>query len=359
MIRALTSGLAAAGMDVSVATTDDDGAGRRAPGPEAGFDPAVSIFCFARSLHFYTVSTGLGIWLRRHVADYDVIHLHSLFSFPATMAARCAQRHRVPYVVRPLGTLNRWGMTRRRGLKQISLALLERNILRRAAWVHFSSEQERREAEQIMPGMASRVIPNPVSVPEIFNGERNYAGSPQVILSLSRIDAVKGLDILLRAYAGLRRKMPGLRLQIAGNGDAALTADLRKLARALSVEDGVEWSGHLQGGDKEAAYRKATVFVLASHSENFGLAAVEALARAVPVVVTRGVGVHEEIQKADAGVVATPGDSGLEDALRRVLTDVALRTRIGRNGKELAAGKYSTAAIAETLRKEYAELAGV
>ena len=89
----------------------------------------------------------LNRWLREHIRDYDVVHIHALFSYPATVAAHWARRYGLPYVVRPLGTLNRWGVENRRPwLKQLSLRLVERRILAGAAAVQFTSAQEEIEA---------------------------------------------------------------------------------------------------------------------------------------------------------------------------------------------------------------------
>src|SRR5262249_9530024 len=126
-------------------------------------EDAVTYWYFRRQTRFYTGSLPLSRWLARHVADYDLIHIHALFSFATTVAAFWAARRGVPYIVRPLGTLNTWGLENRRPwLKQLSLRLIERRVLANAVAVHFTSTQERDEALLVAPCVRGFVVPNPV-----------------------------------------------------------------------------------------------------------------------------------------------------------------------------------------------------
>lgn len=350
VIRNLTAGLAAAGIEVTVATTDDDGEGR-SPETVRGFDARVKLHCFPRTTRFYTISLGLWRWLRSHAAEFGVIHIHSLFSFPATVAAGAARRAGVPYVVRPLGTLNRWGIQQRRPwLKRLSFQWIERPLLQRAAWVHFSSALELAEARQLGAFAGSRVIPNPVETTEW----RPRAAAPPRILTLGRIHAVKNLNLLIQAFAEVRKVQPEAILEIAGEGDAALTEKLRELSRSLQLENSVVWTGSVFGRSKEAALQRAAVFVLASQSENFGMAAVEAMARGIPVVVTSGTGIQEDVRRTGAGLVCPPTAASLAEAIAALLREPGER---GQAGRGLVSEKFSLEAVAATLLKEYRTLA--
>src|SRR6185437_4176721 len=115
MLELLAQGLASQEIEVHIATTDDDGANR--------FDVPLGVpisrggvfyWFFPRQTRFYKFSHPLRAWLEAHVADYQLVHIHALFSYSSVAAARSAHRRNVPYIVRPLGTLNRWGMENRR-----------------------------------------------------------------------------------------------------------------------------------------------------------------------------------------------------------------------------------------------------
>src|SRR5205823_3290799 len=148
MVRTLARGLAERGVESHVATTDDNDPWRLdVPCGEPVLNQGVTYWHFRRQSHFYTFSWPLTNWLARNVGKYDVVHIHALFSYAAIPAAYWAHRCGVPYLVRPLGTLNRWGMAHRRpALKKLSFEVIERRILQEAALIHFTSEQERVEA---------------------------------------------------------------------------------------------------------------------------------------------------------------------------------------------------------------------
>src|SRR3954447_12945346 len=111
MLEQMARGLSQTGIDIHIATTDDDGAGRlNVPYGEAVLHGGVIYWYFPRQTRFYKYYRPLSAWLSRHVTDYQVVHIHALFSRASLAAAYWARRRGVPYMVRPLGTLNRWGM---------------------------------------------------------------------------------------------------------------------------------------------------------------------------------------------------------------------------------------------------------
>src|SRR5262249_34894660 len=157
------------------------------------------------------------------VRDYDLVHTHALFSYASSAAAHQARNKVVPYIVRPLGVLNRWGVAnRRRLLKRLSLRFIERRILRDAAAIHYTSEQARREAEALGAAARGAVIPLGIDTamfdvlpsPDLFRQHFSIAADRRIILFLSRLDRKKGLDLLLPAFAEVRRQHPAALLAI-------------------------------------------------------------------------------------------------------------------------------------------------
>jgi glycosyltransferase involved in cell wall biosynthesis len=352
MVCHLARSLARAGIDIHVATTDDNG-------PETlpvrygvpVVQDGVTYWYFRRQSHVYTFSWPLNVWLARHASEFDVLHIHALFSFPALSAAYWASRRQVPYVVRPLGTLNTWGMRARRPwLKKLSFRVLESRIVRHAARVHYTSHLERVEAERLRVNGLSVVIPNAVSTAPVVAG-RFRAQHPElagraIVLFLSRLDGKKGLDLLLNAFAGVRRRVPNATLVVAGDGDDALVGRLKLQAQTVGMEAAdVLWVGFLAGGEKYAALADADVFVLPSYSENFGIAAAEAMAAGVAVIVSDQVGIHEDIAAAAAGLVVECDAASLTQALIKLLADPRLRRSMGRKGRELVEKRYSPEAV--------------
>lgn len=354
LVKQLAEAQAKAGVEVTVATTDDDGPGRRwSPSARSEQREGVLYRIFPRQLGFYSISLPMARWFNRNLRRFDAVHIHSLFSFPAVSAARAAIRNRVPFVVRPLGTLNAWGLGNRRPwLKRLSLRFVETPILEGARAVHFTSDQEREEAARLAIEHRPVVIPNPVESAPPPTGERDR----DMVLFLGRIHRVKGLDLLLPAMAEVIRQRPSTRLVIAGDGDPQLTADLHLAARELGIADHIEWLGAVSGPRKQRLFATAGLFVLPSYSENFGIAAGEALAAGVPLVVSNRVAIHREVTRAGAGLVVPCETMALAHAVERMLGDDDFARHCAEAGQRLAAERYSTAAVTSELIRLYQEI---
>lgn len=350
--RALRDG----GLHVDVATTNDNdrellNVPLGTPVDEAG----VRYWYFARTSHPYTTSTGLAAWLRQNTRNYDIVHAHALFSFSTSVAASTARRQRVPYVVRPLGTLARYGMEQHSFLKRVSWVLVERRLLKDAAAVHFTSEAEREEAERLGTW---RSVVVPLGVPEMGEAvaHTSNANGDVVYLFMSRIHPKKRVDLLLRAFAEIAGK-GAARLIIAGDGEASYVADLRKLAIDLGLRDAVTWAGHITGAEKQRIIADSHVFVLPSINENFGIAPVEAMAAGLPVVLSRGVAIHREVEQYRAGLIAEDTVASLAEALSE-MRDANTRAAMGANAIKVAREKFSIAAMQRGLIEMYQDILG-
>jgi glycosyltransferase involved in cell wall biosynthesis len=343
-----------------VATTDDNGPRRLdVPWGVPVVEHGVTYWYFPRQTRLYSFSWPLGAWLAKHVADFDLLHIHALFSYASLPAAFWAHRLGVPYVVRPLGTLNEWGMQNRRPrLKRLSFSMLESRIIRHAALMHYTSDRERIEAESLRVAAPAAVIPNPL--PESNASQctgRLRARFPQlrgrpIVLFLSRIDQKKGLDLLLAAFAAVRRQVPDAVLVVAGDGPSGLVDRLRADVASLGIAADVLWAGFLAGDDKDAALADADVFVLRSRSENFGIAVAEAMAAGLPSSFRTGsASMRKSPARAPELVVhSTPGDLARDDP---PADRPRLCASLGAAARSLALRNYSSRAVTARLIGAY------
>jgi glycosyltransferase involved in cell wall biosynthesis len=365
-VHAMCKALARLGVTVHVATTDD---GMNGPDVLLGQPVEQDNFTawhFHCQTRFYTVSVPLTLWLARHLRDYDLVHIHSLFSYSSAVSAHYAATHGVPYIVRPLGTLNRWGITRRHPwLKRISFALIERCVLAGAAFVHYTSDRERLEAEQLGAFGPHFVLPlgidldpfrSSVSEGSLLRPDLQLPGRV-VVLFLSRLDPKKGLDLLLPAFARVRRKYDKMVLVLAGEGPSQFVSTIRKQADYLGIGPEVLFVGFLHHDQKLAALRSADIFVLPSYSENFGIAVVEAMAAGLPVVITDQVGLCDDVSRAHAGLVVPCNVEALAQAIQLLAGDPDLRRHMGENGQRLAYQRFSQEAMAKSLLAFYEKAA--
>jgi glycosyltransferase involved in cell wall biosynthesis len=360
----MARGLAKRSVEVDVATTDDDGPRRRmsvALGTRLAQD-GFGVIYFRKQTEFYKFSKPLGLWLKENVSKYNLIHIHALFSYSSFAAARAARACGVPYIVRPLGSLNRWGVQNRRPLlKSLSLKFVERPLLKHAVAVHYTSTQEQIEAQEAGATAPGFVLPLDIQPekyqrlpdPRVFFEKFPERTGRKIILFLSRIDPKKGIELLLRAFPKIRAFHSDALLVIAGSGDVSYLARLKKLAHELRIEDAVLCTGFLQGELKLAAFAAATCYVLPSYSENFGIAFAEALAAGLPSIGCHGVAVAQQAAAADAACLVDSTSEAISAELSRVLRDEQFRQRLGANARRFVQLHFSSEAVGSAVLEQY------
>lgn len=367
-LPAMARALSGFDVHVTAATTDDDGRGKHLSGitlgqltPKEGWD----VLYFRKQTDFYKASLPLADWLRRHVRQFDAVHVHAVFSFASLAAGRAAAAAGVPYVVRPLGVLNRWGMeNRRRFVKALSFRLFDLPMLRKASAMHYTSRMEMEDASRFGLKNLQRVIPigmdlSPFdSLPqrEVFSARFSETASSRNILFLSRVDEKKGIDLLLEAFARIATQRPDIRLVICGSGDTSLTAKLQSQAASLGIAPRVTWAGQVAGELRLAAFSAAEMFVLPSHSENFGIALLEAMAAGLPCVSTDQVALALDAVRADALLLADREPGAIAAKIETLLDSPQDRHRLGQSARILSRSEYSLPAMGKALHDMYREV---
>jgi glycosyltransferase involved in cell wall biosynthesis len=357
------------GVQVHVATTDDDGPGRRKagihPGQEIQQEGGWTIRYFPKQTEFYKISLPLRRWLRAHVTEYDVVHVHALFSFSCLAGARAALRGRVPYIIRPLGVLNRWGMeNRRRWVKALSFRMLELPLLKRAAAVHYTSRMEMQDAARFELKNRQAVIPIGMDLApfqnlppaSLFAQKYPETATTRNLLFLSRIDSKKGIDLLIAAFARVASRHANLRLIICGDGDPGLVAALKHMPEALALREQITWAGRVSGEMRLAAFAAAEMFVLPSHSENFGIALLEAMAAGLPCISTDQVALAADAALFSAVKIAARDPALLAQAIEELLASETQRQELSQAGQKLARDQYSLDSMGHKLHELYRDI---
>lgn len=345
-VHGLCRALAARGHDVDVFTTNVDGEGvLDVPAGKPVAMDGVNVRYFPSPFPRLYWSPEMRRALVAEVRSYELVHIHAVYLWPDVAAARAARKARRPYVISPRGMLVPELIRQKsRLVKTAWLRLVERPGFAAAAGIHFTSQLEWDDARRVgLPLPSPFVVPNGVEIeprPSVPREERT-------LVHLGRINWKKGLDRVIDALPGL----PGVRFVIAGNDEESLTPRLRELAEKNGVADRVEFPGPVYGAAKDELLARATLFVLMSTSENFGNAVLEALAMETPVVLSRGVGLADEVVAADAGAM------GLE-SIAPLLADPERRARMGRNGRALVETKFRWDRVAEAMETAYARMRG-
>jgi glycosyltransferase involved in cell wall biosynthesis len=200
------------------------------------------------------------------------------------------------------------------------------------------SEHSRRSIERVYGFPPARIDVAPEAAAAVFQ-QPGSEPREDFVLYAGGISPSKNLGTLVRAFAGLQERSPGLRLVLAGDyqGDRfqGCYEDLRREVSELALDDKVRFAGYVSDEELASLYRRARVFVMPSFDEGFGLPAIEAMACGAPVVVSSGNALEEIV--GDAGLTVDPGDGdGLRDAMERVLGDEALAAGLSAKGMERA-----------------------
>ncbi|WP_018265240.1 glycosyltransferase [Methylosinus sp. LW4] len=362
-VHGLAKAQAALGHAVEVYTTNVDGPGVSPTPLGARVDlDGVGVTYFATGLgrRLYR-SPAMGEALRRHAADFDILHLHSVFLWPTLAAARIARRHGAPYVLSPHGMLVASLVRAKSALiKSAWIALFERRTIREAAALHLAS---RREAEDLrafrfdLPPLA--VIGHGVDAAELraeqtIGGDiaAAIAGGP-FVLAFGRIDWKKNLAALIEAIA----LTPDLRCVIAGNDEHGLAGELARLAARRGVSGRVTIVARQIGEpDRSALYRACACLALVSLNENFGNVALEAMSHSRPVVVSRTAGVAETVAAERAGVVVAPEAASIARGLAIIAADARAAEEMGARGRAAVERRWSWTAVAAEMVAQYEDV---
>jgi glycosyltransferase involved in cell wall biosynthesis len=359
-IHGLVLALQHLGVDVDVFTTDANGSDRLpAEVTRSGGFEGVRVQYFRRDWPSEPIgSRPLARALRRTVPACDIVHIHGLWNRVVWAAAREARRAAVPYVVSPRGMLERAALAHHPWLKRVGWTLVERRTVRRAALLHATSEQELQTLRQIAPSSRVALVPNGIEAGSREVGSddvRRDLGlvSGPIVLFLGRIHPIKRLDLLIEAFALARARRPDARLVIAGPDEAGLRPILD--SRERDTVGTTIWLGEVDRRRTRELLAAASVLVMCSDSESFGMSVIEAMDAGVPVVVTRTCP-WSEVEQHGAGFWVEQRADAIADALLRIFERPDLAHEMGARGRALVATSYSWNVVAQSLVAHYAEL---
>jgi len=267
-------------------------------------------------------------WLRKNHKNYDIIVVNGIWqysSFGTWLALRDSQ---TPYVVFSHGMLDPW-FKEAYPLKHLKKCLYwpfaEYWTLKDAAAVLFTSEEERILARQSFPIFECNEIvvgygaaSPPSDIEELKGKFREYfpeLKNKRVLLFLGRIHEKKGCDLLIKAFSYVLNAEKQWHLLMAGPAVETYLVQLKDLQTKLGLNERITWSGMVAGDVKWAALCSAEALVLPSHQENFGVVVAEALACGTPVMISNKVNIWREVKSADAGLVGSDTESGVEEML--------------------------------------------
>jgi glycosyltransferase involved in cell wall biosynthesis len=337
-VLALSRGLARRGHKLDIVVLDDSASPWLV-------DIALPIHALGAGLTSYRYSSKLLPWLKKQGRDYDRVIVNGIWQYLSFAAWRRYAGSSIPYYVFPHGMLDPW-FKETFPLKHLKKWLYwpwaEYRVLRDAAAVIFTSEEERSQARKSfwLYRCREKVSPLGVEAPPIssnakleFLSRYPQLQNTRIFLFLGRLHPKKGCDMLLEAFAQMRSN-DSISLILAGPDQVGWESDLRRQVTRLNLTNRVVFTGMLEGSMKQGAFANAEAFVLPSHQENFGISVVEALAASVPVLVSNRVNIWREIEADRAGYVESDDLAGTTRLLQNWIgTAPAEREMVRQNAR--------------------------
>ncbi|HBB98024.1 MAG TPA: glycosyl transferase family 1 [Blastocatellia bacterium] len=337
-------------IQLQVLTTDADGPQRRIdlssiePDKKRNF----AIHYCRRTIH-PDISLKLLARLPAMIRGADVVHLNGVYSFTTIPTLALCRLMRKPVVWSTLGALQRWRGTRRERMKHIFERACDAFCEGERVVLHTASDEEEFESRRRINNVSSIVIPYGTCVPNLDHERVTHKG-PLRLLFIGRLDPIKGIENLLRAMTLAKA---GVTLSVCGEGDAAYEGLLRLRVSEFGLESRVRFHGAVVGDAKDQHFREADICVVPSFKESFGAVVTEALARAVPVIASRGTP-WQKLEELGCGLWIGTEAEDLAQAINRAATMPL--TEMGRRGREWMKRDFSWDRTAAKLIQTYRNL---
>ena len=364
----LTTALAKRGHNVKVFTTNKDGNGILPveigkPVLMQGIEVTYFPVGFPR---WYYFSFKLSHALKHNLPDFDIVHIHSVYLWPTTIAAYWCRKLKIPYLVRPLGMLDSINVEKDYEYKIASfmskikkntyMKFIGKNDLNNAAGIHYTSQYEKDLSSKWKIKTENAVIPLGVDIPKSNIRSRGHktAGKLKTILFLSRLDPIKGIETLIKTINILYQIRKDFNLIIGGSGTKEYELKLRKIIDDNGLNDVISMIGNVGQLDKNNIFENADLFVLLSLHENFGIAVAEAMAMNLPVIISNNVGIQNHVKDYGAGVVISENDPELIACqIGDLLDDDKLRIEMGNKARYLCENEFAWDKVAMQTEKYY------
>jgi glycosyltransferase involved in cell wall biosynthesis len=295
--------------------------------------------------------------LTSRARDFDLVHIHCLWNLTEWSAAYACRAAGVPYVISTKGMLLGAARRHRAWRKKIFYPVIESRILRGARFLHVTSAEEAAEINRL--GVQRRVLelPNGVDVPDDpsthrgqFRKQYGIGEDSPIVAWIGRIHSIKRLDLLASAFAKAQSVVPGLKLVLAGPDERGHRAEVAPLFAGSG--DAVIWTGELGSADLLRLLADATLLVACSSVESFGMSIVEAMAAAVPVVVTQTCP-WPQIERENCGRWVPHDADSIAEGILDLVTDLPRARAMGDRARSFAMENYAWDSVARNMIAAY------
>jgi len=292
---------------------------------------------------------------------FDLIHFHDFFIWQNFYLAKVAKKNKIPVILSANSQFDPVRLNEKKLVKKIYFRLVGNKFLKIID--HFIAVTEFEKQDYIKLGIDSdkiTVIPTGIEINGGFKKEElakfrkkyNICPYTQVILFLSRIHKIKGVDLLIKAYKIIKEKYgQKTKLLVVGPDNDNLVLKLRNLATCLKLGDSIIFAGCLTGKDKVLAFKTAAVYVLPSFSEGLPSSVLEACCLGLPVAISADCHIPQ-VAEYEAGLIFKNNKKDIAEKIIKIL-DKGKEVDFGKNGQKMVREVFSWNKIIDRLEKFY------
>jgi len=352
-------------IECDIATTNADGKGSLdiELGKIVNYQNISTIFFSRNFSEAFKYSSSLAKWLERNIVNYDLAHIHAVFSHSTIAASKSCIKNKVPYIIRPLGSLDPWSLKQKRILKTILWKIFIKKLFDESSGIHYTTNSEMDLANKfynengkgfVIPLGVDRDLNNH-KTDNSFSDKYSFLKDNPYILILSRIHKKKGLELFIECFMNIvsRSEYKNWKLVIAGDGDGDYIKKIHKIISDLLANDKIYMTGWVNNSEKYFLLENSNLLAMPSHQENFGLSLIEAMSLGIPVLISEFVNTAKDIKEANAGWIVGLNRVAIENKLIEVFDNEKERLKRGRNGINLVNSKYNWSNIGKELIEIY------
>lgn len=312
------------------------------------------------------VSSELAKDFQKQAADFDIVHIHEVWSYPQWACANKCRNLRVPFMISPHGNLKRTALQRKGWKKKLYWKTFGKKFLSKAACLHALTPREAQSLRDLGMKNDIAVIPNGVDADYYSRQDGGMLAeqkwpelkNKRVILYLGRLSGEKGLDVLLPAFSELQKKnnFDDTHLVLAGPDHRGYASNLNYFLKDQKLTNTVLFTGHIEGELKKSLMAKSCLFTLASHSEGFSVSVLENLAVGNPVLISHCCD-FEQVQNQKAGLCVPDTLPGFIEGMENILNlNTTQYDQMSSNAAQLVKNKYSWTRIANMILEVYSAI---
>ena len=324
-------------------------------------DNAFSVYTYPRKCFFHFRGMEWSPALKKGLIECcqtaDIIHSNGLWMIPNLYAAHAVRNTLCKLVTSPRGAMATWSLERSSLKKKIMGLIAQKKALAATDMFHATSEKEYEEIRAFGCKQPIAIVPIGMDIPRgKCSVDKNNEKRLRRIVFFGRIHKVKAIDNLVRAWGALHQNLPNWELVIAGP-DCGAKQKLDEIVSELSIPR-VRFTGELNGQAKYDFLADADIYVLPSHTENFGVTVAEALASGVPVIASHGTP-WKGLESERCGRWIPIGVEPLVEALRDLISlSDDQRYEMGQRGIDWIRRDFSWEGIGAKMKVAYEWLLG-